>query len=96
MGDLHEVMPSSTKKMSTMIEITGKCNALNDPVFSFLTKSSTMYEVKVNFGCLLNYTNTTRLAGINTVVTYQIKPTLGKFLDFMVASISGTPTFVES
>ena len=79
-----------------MIEITGKCNALDDPVFSFATKTSTSYEVKVNFGCLLNYTNTTRLAGVNTVVTYQIAPKLSKTLDFMVASISGTPTFVES
>lgn len=55
MGDLHEVMPTSTKSLSTLLEIKGKCKALDDPVFSFAKKSTNSYEVKVNFACDLNF-----------------------------------------
>jgi len=50
-GDVHEVMPNSTKKISTMEVLKGGCKGLNDPVFSFAYKTATSYEVKVNFEC---------------------------------------------
>ena len=90
-------MPTSTKNMSTMVDITGRCDGLDDPVFYFGTKSNTAYEVKVNFACSLNFNNSAaRLVGLNMVVTYQVTPKLGKYLDFTLTAISGTPLFVES
>lgn len=75
MGDVHDVMPSSTKMLPTLIPLTGRCDALNDPVFSFTTKSSSTYTVKVNFACHLNFnsslgneTDTVDLVGVNIVV----------------------------
>jgi hypothetical protein len=96
MGDVHEVMPSSTKNMSTLIPLSGNCSGLDDPVFFFAAKSNSAYELKVNFACILNFT-TTKLVGINIVVTYQISPKAGsKVLDFLISSITGTPAFVEA
>ena len=42
-GDLHDVMPSATKHMDTMLPITGLCRALDDPVFGLTMKSSKTY-----------------------------------------------------
>jgi len=66
-------MPTSTKNMSTMDELKGKCIGINDPVFNFAYKSATAYEVKVNFECYLNMTSQTKptkLITINVVATY--------------------------
>lgn len=51
MGDVHDVMPTSTKNLGTLIEINGRCKALDDPVFSLTAKNTQSYEVKVNFEC---------------------------------------------
>lgn len=89
-------MPTSTKNMSTLIELAGRCNGLDDPAFSFAAKSSSAYDVKVNFECQLNF-NKTRLVGVNILVNYEVEPTLSsKYLDFKLKSIYGTPVFVES
>ena len=66
-------MPTSTKNISTMQELKGKCIGLDDPVFNFAYKSATAYEVKVNFECYLNLTtskNSTKLITIDVVVSY--------------------------
>ena len=34
--------------------------------------------------------------GVNIVVDYEVQPKLGKYLDFSLKMISGTPAFVES
>jgi hypothetical protein len=98
MGDVHEVMPSSTRNMSTMVELQGRCDALDDPAFSFSAKSASAYDVKVNFQCQLNFNNNkTRLVNIDMVVNYEVAPKLGsKYLDFILNSISGAPLFKES
>ena len=56
-----------------MEELKGKCIGLNDPVFNFAYKSTTAYEVKVNFECYLNITSQTKptkLITIDVVATY--------------------------
>lgn len=66
-------MPTSTKNISTMKELKGKCIGLNDPVFNFAYKSAETYEVKVNFECFLNLTSEThpmKLVTINVVASY--------------------------
>ena len=95
MGDVHQVMPSSTKNISSMTQLSGRCDGLNDPVFSFQAKNTSAYEVKVNFACEIHF-NKTRLLGVNIVVNYQVEPQLKKYLNFALQSISGTPAFVES
>jgi hypothetical protein len=62
-------MPNSTKRIQTLQEITGRCTAFNDPVFSFATKTSSAYEVRVNLACDLNF-NETKLISVNLVVNY--------------------------
>jgi hypothetical protein len=52
-GDLHDVMPTATKHLETMTNITGLCKAFDDPVFNFAMKNSKSYEAKVNFACHL-------------------------------------------
>ena len=52
-----------------MIELDGRCDGLDDPVFSFQTKSTQNYEVKVNFNCGINF-GKTRLVGVNIVAIY--------------------------
>jgi len=42
MGDLHDVM-SSTKNISSFRSLNGSCNAMNDKVFNFTTKTATSY-----------------------------------------------------
>lgn len=42
-GDLHDVMPSSTKTLPTLMEIKGGCIGLDDPVFSFAMKNTRSY-----------------------------------------------------
>lgn len=98
MGDVHEVMPSSTKNMSTMIELVGRCDGLVDPAFSFSAKSSSAYDVKVNFQCRINYDNNkTRLTSLDMVVSYEVAPKLGtKYLDFVLNNIAGSPVFRET
>lgn len=95
MGDVHEVMPSTTKNISTMTPLHGRCDGLDDPVFSFTTKSSTAYEVKVNFQCQVHFNNATKqLVGVDLVANYEVAPKLGpKVLDFVLNAISGTPSF---
>ena len=89
-------MPTSTLNISTLEEIVGKCTAMDDPVFSFTQKGKSSYEVKVNFECLLNYTETKRLLTIDIVVTYEITIKVNsKTLDFTLTTISGVPSFVE-
>jgi hypothetical protein len=96
MGDLHDVMPTATRHLDTMANITGRCKALDDPVFSFAMKNTKAYEAKVNFACNL-ISNSTQIVTINLVVSYEITPKLSsKTLDFMLTSITGTPSFTES
>ena len=95
-GDLHDVMPTATKHMDTMINIKGKCKALDDPVFNLSMKSSKAYEARVNFACNLEFNNT-HLITINLVVSYEITPRLSsKTLDIQLTNIAGNPVFVES
>lgn len=89
-------MPTSTKRIQTLQEITGRCTAFNDPVFSFAAKTSSTYEVRVNLACDLNF-NQTKLISVNLVVNYEVKPKLtSKKLDFVLSSITGVPSFVEA
>ena len=95
MGDLHEVMPKSTLNISTLEKIEGKCTAMDDPVFYFGPKARASYEVKVNFECKLNYTQTHRLLTIDIVVTYEVTVKVNpKTLDFTLTAISGVPSFI--
>lgn len=96
MGDLHDVMPSATKHMDTMLAISGLCRALDDPVFALNMKTSKTYEAKVNFGCNFEF-NKTHLISINLVVSYEITPRLSsKTLDIQLTNIAGTPVFIET
>jgi hypothetical protein len=89
-------MPTSTKNLPTLLEITGKCRALDDPVFALTMKNSKAYEAKVNFNCYLDFNNT-RLIDINIVVSYEITPKItSKFLEIKLTSVSGTPSYVEN
>jgi hypothetical protein len=64
-------MPTSTKTISSLEQITGRCDALDDPVFSLVAKNTKSYEAKVNFACnLFLYNETVKLIGINLVATY--------------------------
>lgn len=95
-GDLHDVMPTSTKHIETMTEITGMCRALDDAVFNFAMKTSKTYEAKVNFACHLDFNGTTFLR-INLVATYEITPKLtSKTLDIQLTNLGGTPFFNET
>lgn len=95
-GDLHEVMPTATKHLPTLTEITGICRALDDPVFAFAMKSTKTYEAKVNFACSLQFNNT-RFLAINLVASYEIAPRLSsKALDIQLTNLAGTPAFIET
>lgn len=89
-------MPSSTKNLPTLLEIKGKCKALDDPVFALSMKNTKTYEAKVNFNCFLDFNNT-RLVDLNIVVNYEITPKItSKTLEIKLSSVSGTPSYVES
>jgi cytochrome c oxidase assembly protein Cox11 len=92
-GDLHEVI-GSTKNVSSYVEMTGKCQAINDKNFNLEMKTVSSYAVKVNFTCFLEQ-NGTKLVDIVLPVEYEITPTLtSRELNFVIKNIKGTPTFV--
>jgi hypothetical protein len=79
-----------------MVEIKGRCAGLNDPAFSFGTKSTSAYDVKVNFQCLLEF-NKTKLVEVDMVVSYEVSPQLSsKYLDFVLSKLTGSPQFTQS
>lgn len=76
------------------MELTGKCQAINDKTFNLEMKTNTTYAVKVNFTCFLEQ-NGTKLVDIVLPVEYEIQPTLtSRELNFVIKSLNGTPTFV--
>ena len=70
-GDLHEVI-GSTKNVSSYVELTGKCQAIDDnKTIDLSMKTSKSYAVKVNFTCFLEQ-NGTKLVDIVLPVEYEI------------------------
>lgn len=96
MGDVHDVIPS-TKNLSSLEPITGKCRALDDKFFNLESKTASTYVASVNFTCDLKFSNNTkRLLGVNLAINYEVQVIhLPSTLDFVVKGITGTPTFFE-
>lgn len=70
MGDVHEVIPS-TKNISSLQPITGKCRALDDKYYNLTIKSTKTYLASVNFTCDLKFANNTKkLLGLNLAINY--------------------------
>lgn len=94
MGDVHDVIPS-TKNISSLEPITGKCKALDDKVFSLDMKTTSTYTASVNFTCDLKFSNNTkRLVSLNIAVSFEAKVVANvNTIDFVIKGISGTPTF---
>ena len=96
MGDVHEVIPS-TKNISSLEPINGKCKAMDDKYFNLLKKTLTSYLVSVNFTCefhILN--NTKKLFSMNLAVDYEVEVRpLSSSVDFVVKSITGVPTIIQ-
>ena len=85
-------MPS-TKNISTLEEIVGRCKAFDDKAFKFEKKTPTSYQVDVNFTCQFSIGEVNFL-NIDTPISYEVVPTLTyDHLDFMVKSITAKPTF---
>jgi hypothetical protein len=53
------------------VELTGKCQAINDKTFDLSMKTAKSYAVKVNFTCFLEQ-NGTKLVDIVLPLEYEI------------------------
>lgn len=88
-------MPS-TRNISSLVPINGKCKALDDHHLALTMKSMTTYDVKVNFTCWFEFENKTKILDMNLAVDYEVKPeVLTDHVDFVIKGITGTPTYIQ-
>lgn len=81
-------MPSS-KNISSLDSLNGRCKAQDDKSFHFEKKTNASYDVQVNFTCDLNY-NKNKILGITILVDYEVGVSLlSDEINFIVQSITG-------
>lgn len=89
-------MPS-TKNITSLTPLDGKCKAMDDKVLSLKMKTMETYDFSVNFTCYVQFTNNkTTLIEINIAVDYVVKPRLkDSYINFEISSISGQPIYIQ-